>query len=111
MGMLPLLEAISELGLKELAGSTVVDKIIGKAAALLISYFKAEEAFAGTISEGAIRVLRKNGVRYQAERTVKNILSKDGRGVCPFEESVSNVEDPEEGYKVIVRNTREAFLH
>ncbi|MEM2997076.1 MAG: DUF1893 domain-containing protein, partial [Candidatus Bathyarchaeia archaeon] len=38
-GVIPLLKAIDLLGLEGLRGSIVADKVIGKAAALLIMYF------------------------------------------------------------------------
>jgi len=42
-GMRPLFEAINSLGSSTLEDSVVVDKIVGKAAALLLSYFKVKE--------------------------------------------------------------------
>lgn len=106
MGMIPLLEAASKLSFEELAGSTVVDKIIGKAAALIISYYKAEGVFAKTISEKAVCVLKKNGVRYNAERIVKEIRKRDSLEICPFEKLVLDINDPKEGYEMILHNTR-----
>jgi len=98
-GMAPLLEAIERLGLEKLVNSTVVDKIVGKAAALLIAYFKAEEVYTKLLSRSAIEVLKAHGISYAAQRVIDYIRSKDDKGVCPFEKMVLKIEDPQEGYK------------
>ena len=98
-GMAPLLEAIDRLGLQTLVDSTVVDKIVGKAAALLVSYFKAKDVYTKLLSRRAIETLRKHGIRYMSERVVDQIRSKEGADICPFEKMVLEIEDPQEGYK------------
>ncbi|MEM2936020.1 MAG: DUF1893 domain-containing protein [Candidatus Bathyarchaeia archaeon] len=98
-GMLPLLEAIDQLGLRALADSTVVDRIVGRAAALLISHFKAKEVYTKLLSRRAIEILQKNGVAYAAERVVDTIRKKDGTDICPFEKMVLTIDNPEKGYR------------
>jgi len=98
-GMDPLLEAINLLGLQTLVGTTVIDKIVGKAAALLISYFKASDVYTKLLSRSAIEVLEKHGIRYKSERVVENIRKKDDTDICPFEKLVLEIEDPKEGYE------------
>ena len=102
-GMAPLLEAINLLGLQTLAGTTVIDKIVGKAAALLISYFKAKDVYTRLLSRSAIEVLEKHGIRYKSERVVENIRKRDGAGICPFEKMVLEIEDPQKGYRKLKR--------
>ncbi len=98
-GMLPLLEAIDQLGLRALADSTVVDRIVGRASALLISYFKAKEVYTKLLSRRAIEILEKNGIAYTAEKVVNTIRKKDGTDICPFEKMVLTIDNPEEGYR------------
>jgi hypothetical protein len=98
-GMAPLLEAIDQLGLETLASSTVVDKIVGKAAALLIAYFKAKEVYTKLLSRSAIEVIKKYGINYMAERVIDHIRNKEDKDICPFEKMVLKIKDPEEGYK------------
>jgi len=102
-GMAPLLEAINLLGLQTLVGTTVIDKIVGKAAALLISYFKASDVYTRLLSRSAIEVLKKHGIRYRSERVVENIRKKDDTNICPFEKMVLEIEDPKEGYEKLRR--------
>lgn len=102
-GMTPLLEAINLLGLPTLVGTTVIDKIVGKAAALLICYFKAKEVYTKLLSKSAIEVLEKHGIGYKSEIVVENIRKRDGTDICPFEKIVLEIEDPEEGYEKLGR--------
>jgi len=102
-GMTPLLEAINLLGLPTLVGTTVIDKIVGKAAALLICYFKAKEVYTKLLSKSAIEVLEKHGIGYKSEIVVENIRKRDGTDICPFEKIVLEIEDPEEGYETLSR--------
>lgn len=98
-GMQPLLEAINSIGLTNLKESIVVDKIVGKAAALLICYFKAKETYSITLSVRGKEVLNKHGIKCYAETTIQEIRNRLGTDICPFEKSVLDVEEPEEGYK------------
>ncbi len=98
-GMAPLLEAIGRLGLQRLKESVVADKTVGKASALLISYFKASEVYTRLLSRTAIKVLEKHGIKYAYERTVDNIRNREDTDICPFEKVVLEIEDPQEGYK------------
>jgi len=98
-GMLPLLEAIDRLGLRALADSTVVDRIVGRAAALLISYFKAKEVYTKLLSRRAIEILEKHGIAYAAEKVVDTVRNKDGTDICPFEKMVLTIDNPQEGYR------------
>ena len=100
-GMRPLLEAINRIGLPELNGSIVVDKIVGKAAAILISYFKAKETHCIVLSVRAREVLDKHGIKYCSEQVIPEIRNKLGTDICPFEKIVLEVEDPKEGYELL----------
>ena len=98
-GMQPILKAIRILDPSTLKDSIVVDKIVGKAAALLISYFKAKEVHCTVMSERAREVLKRHGIKYYPERVIPEILDKLGTSLCPFEKRVLDVDDPEKGYE------------
>ena len=97
-GMQPLLEAIHSLDPATLRDSIVVDKIVGKAAALLISYFKAKEVHCSVMSIRAREVLKRYEIKYYYERIISEIMNRLGTGICPFEEAVLDVDEPEKGY-------------
>jgi len=101
-GMRPLFEAIDTLGLLALRGSIIIDKIIGKAAALLISYVKAQAAHCMILSEGARAIFDTQGVKYSSEQTISQIKNKTGTDVCPYEKAVENIEDPGKGYETLL---------
>ena len=91
------LQAIEKLG-KRLVTSSVADKIVGAAAAMLCAYSGVSSAFAVTISEEGIRVLEDNDIIYGFEQKVPNILNHDKTDVCPFEKLVTGSTDPKEAY-------------
>ena len=101
MGMKPLLEAIEALGVESLRGTIVVDKVVGRAAALLIVYMDVAEVHAGVVSKTAAEVLLSHGLKYYFGREVESIKSQDGVIACPFERLVQEISDPEEAYKRI----------
>ena len=86
---------------KELVNSTVADKIVGRAAALLCAYSKVASVFAVTISEEGIKVLKENKIPCQFETRVPNILNQEGVDVCPFEKLTANSASPEEAYEAL----------
>jgi len=94
-GISGFLEAIEKLD-KNLVASSVADKIVGVAAAMLCVYSGASSVFAQTISHEGISVLKENNIEYLFEKKVSNILNRNKNDVCPFEKlaiSSSNTED------------------
>jgi len=100
-GIRPHLEAIDELG-DRLRGTLMVDKIVGRAAALLILYSGVAEVYAGVISSGGRVVLLQAGVKLFYGVETEYIKMVDGRIYCPFEEMVQGIDDPIEAYHAIV---------
>jgi hypothetical protein len=98
-GLRPLFDAITSSGLSVLEDTVVVDKIVGKAAALLISYFRAKEAHCIVLSMTAKDVLDRHGIQHYWEELTPTILNRTGTGICPFEQAVMDVDDPREGYE------------
>jgi len=97
-GMLPLYQAISVFGISQLKNTTIVDKIVGKAAALLISYFQANTVYCSTLSVRGKTVLENHGITFRYEELAPEIINRYGTDICPFEKAVLDVEDPKMGY-------------
>ena len=95
-GIRPHLEAIELLG-DQLHGKIMVDKIVGRAAALLMLYSQAREIHALVLSSPAKELL-EGKVDYVYNKLVDQIKTKDGRIYCPFERMVQNIDDPNEAY-------------
>ncbi len=99
-GIRPLIDAVETVGRSNLEGCIIVDKIVGRAAALIAVYVKASEVHAVVMSWGAERILHRSSIPYSFLVETSYIRGREG-GVCPFERSVEGVEDPEEAYRRI----------
>jgi len=96
-GVSGFLQAIEKFG-KELAASSVADKIVGAAAAMLCAYSEVASVFAVTISEEGMKVLEDNNILYEFESRVPNILNYDKTDICPFEKLAASSRDPKKAY-------------
>jgi hypothetical protein len=101
-GIAPHLEAIEKIGRESLRGTLMVDKVVGRAAALLMLYSLPAEVHAGVITHTAKSLLEEKGIKVVAAETVDAVKQKDGRIYCPFEAMVQDIATPEEAYPAIV---------
>jgi hypothetical protein len=97
-GVRPHLEAIEELGRAVLRETIMVDKIVGRAAALLILYAGAAEAHAAVISASGKAAFSKHGMKFTYAEEAEHIKTRDGQIYCPFERMVQGIDDPEKAY-------------
>jgi len=97
-GITGLLKAIEQLQ-ADMMGSSVADRIVGQAAALLLVYSGVIGVFAVTVSDGGINVLKNYRVFHEFERRVPRILNLKRVDVCPFEKLVAGFSDPKEAYE------------
>ena len=79
----------------------VADKVIGKAAAMLLVISKASHIHANVISEHAMRVFVENDTSFTYDKKVDYIVNRKGDGMCPMEESVIEISDLEEAYNCL----------
>lgn len=100
-GVSPLVELIEEHSSEDISDSYVFDKVIGKAAALLICFFEGKWVFTTILSRSARDVLKKNKIPYEVEQIVEKIIPPGEKTQCPFEKAVSNIRDPQVAYEVI----------
>ncbi|MBS7624135.1 DUF1893 domain-containing protein [Candidatus Bathyarchaeota archaeon] len=96
-GLAGLIEAIEGLG-EAAYYSSVADKIVGRAAALLLAYLRAKEVYAVTMSRSGLSALAKHHIRAEYEKLVPEIMNRRGDDLCPFEKITLSVELPEEAY-------------
>ena len=97
-GVKPLIDAVESLGLRRLRGCILVDKVVGRAAALIAAYINASEVHAVVMSWGAEKTLHRFGIPYSFLVETPYIRGRRG-GRCPFEGIVEGVDDPEEAYR------------
>ena len=99
-GVKPLLLILSENKI-QLEGASVADKVIGKAAALLMAKGKIKEVYTPIISTPALEVFHNHNIKVIFDNEVERIVNRKGDGLCPMESLCLNVEDPEEAFNLI----------
>ncbi len=77
----------------------IFDKVMGRAAALLLVYGRVGEVHALVGSREAEKVFKKYKVYYQFKKRVNYIKGEKGRKVCPFEK-LARGKNPESFYKL-----------
>lgn len=89
------------------AGACVADKVIGKAAAMLLAAGGAVDVYGQVMSEAAVRVLQEAGIAYAYGDLVPYIRNRTGDGLCPLEEAVQTLRDPSDAFAVLERRIAE----
>ena len=70
------------------------DKLVGRAAALLLTLVRPRSVFALTMSTGAQDVLRTAGIPFACDAVVLDMLNRTGTGPCPMEAAVNGIDEP-----------------
>ena len=96
-GIKPLLIQIKKKGLKD---AIVVDKLVGKAAALLMVYGGVKQVHTNIIAKDAMIIFEKYNIKYSANEIVEYIQNRTKDGLCPMEEKVKNIDKPKKAYKI-----------
>ena len=99
-GVAPLMKLLNE-DKEQLCDSLVADKVIGKAAALLMVYAGVKEVFTPTISEPAVEVFENNDIKLTYDKIVDRIINRKGDGLCPMETLCLDINDPEEAFDAV----------
>lgn len=74
-------------------GATVVDKVIGRAAASIAICGKVKHVHGELMSEDAVTYLKDNGISVSYTTLVPRILNRKRDGLCPLEQSVEGITD------------------
>lgn len=69
----------------ELSGATVVDKVVGKAAAALMIVGGVSELHALLITQGALSLLATSDIRVSYDTLTDHIFNRNHTGWCPME--------------------------
>ncbi len=95
IGVKPIMNVLrsDEEGLQD---GVVADKVIGKAAALLLVLGGAKAVYGRVMSEGGKTVLEQHGIVCRYGSLVPYIENRTQTGMCPLEASVQEVEDPKQ---------------
>jgi hypothetical protein len=95
-GVLPLLEYARSVPREK--GVTIFDRVVGNAAALLLSMISCRDVYSPLGSQLAEETLRSYGISYHFAETVPFIQNQKREDMCPMER-LSLGKDPEEFYQ------------
>jgi hypothetical protein len=84
-----------------LKNADVADKVVGKAAALLLAYGKAAAVFGATMSSSAAEVLKQHNIPYACTNMVDFIENRTKTGMCPMEQLCLEIDDPAAAYAML----------
>ena len=84
-----------------LRGASVADKIVGRAAAMIMVYAGVKEVYASVISNGAIELLKEAGISVIYSMPAIAISNRRGDGICPMERAVAPIREPEKAYELL----------
>lgn len=85
----------------ELKGVFVADTIIGKAAAMILTQGGAKSCYGYTMSKDAIAWLNNHNIPLKYTNAVTVIQNRKGDGMCPMEDTVKNIDNPEEAIEAL----------
>jgi hypothetical protein len=92
-----LIGAIEKFGV-QLNGSSVADRVAGKALALLCVYAGIKQIYAEVLSRKAQAVFEENKIMFEWKEIIDNVLDMDKAGVCPFEKVAADISNPIESF-------------
>ena len=99
-GIAPIMDILKD-NPEALKGAKISDRVIGKAAALLLIKGGISTLHTEIISRHALRVLKNSHIRVSYSRKVDYIINRKGDGMCPMERATLNIDEPEEAYSVL----------
>ena len=103
-GLLPILDLYNN-DKSILENAIVADKVIGKAAALILKEANIKELYAELISENAIELLDKTNIKYKYNKKVREIRNRDNTDICPMEELALESNNADE----LIKKIKEKF--
>ena len=107
-GVRPLVDWLhSDLSVR---GYSAADKVVGRATAFLYVLLGVSELYAAVVSQPALDVLELHGISVEYGKCVDNIINRSGDGICPFENAVMNITDPDHAHTAIIQKMRSMNL-
>lgn len=103
-GIKPILSLYEEGLLRD---ATVVDKIVGKAAASILVLGGVNACYGITMSRVAFEYLEKHGVMAKYDTCTEHIVNRKGDGICPMERAVRDIDDPREACDALKSKVKE----
>ena len=104
-GVSPLVNWIQEG--KTFEGFACADKVVGKAAAMLMVLLGINEVYAPIMSKGALEVFEKYSIPYFYDALVERIFNRTKDDFCPMDKAVFSLTEPTDAYRAICNKLAE----
>ena len=88
-------------------GFFAADKVVGKATAFLYCLLGAKAVYGNVMSRSAKAVMEAENIHVQYTMLTEYIENRTKNGICPFEEAVLEINDPENALLAIYRKMDE----
>ena len=82
-------------------GSCVIDKVVGKASAMLLTYGGVKRIHGKLMSRPADEFLTARGIEHSYDVLTDYILNQDQSDMCPMEKRVKDLKEPEEAFAAL----------
>ncbi len=97
-GIKPILEMYDS---NTLYDSVVVDKVVGRAAALIMVAAHVRACCALTVSRAALEAFEKHAIPCEYTNAPDRIINRTGDGICPMEAAVMHIDEPKEAIAAV----------
>ena len=84
-----------------LIDSSIADKVVGKAAALLMVFGNISRVFTPLISKSALHTLLTNNIEVCFDKKTDFIKNRKGDDMCPMEKKCQAIDDPREAFLLL----------
>lgn len=88
-------------------GLEVVDKIIGKASAMLLVLSGVKKVHALVLSATGKDIFEKYNIEYSYDELVPYIINRSGDGMCPMEITVKDIDNLQEAFVALNNKVKE----
>lgn len=105
----PLLECLSRHR-AEMANALVIDRVVGRAAAMLFALVKVSEVVTLLASTSAQQVCQLYRIPLHAEKIVPRILNRTQTDLCPMEKLALACQTPADFYNRLAQNSQPNHL-
>lgn len=85
----------------------VVDRVVGKAAAMLFAKSDIQRLHTHIISFHAIEILDQYHIECSYDECVDYIINRQGNGMCPMEKTVLHIDDLDEAFVALCQKQEE----
>ena len=92
-GVAPFFHCVQSMG-ESLHNAAMADRIVGSTVAMLCLHARISSVYAGIASQGALDMLKGQGVTVNSKSAVLCVSNYDGTDLCPFEKLAGNCQRP-----------------